>query len=354
MARVSAVVVNHDGGERVLACLRALRAQTRPPDELIVVDSGSRDGSPGRIRAQDPDAKLVELGDNLGPSAARNAGLRAASSELVLLVDHDLYLDASGLERLLAARERDAVAALAPRIVLHPEGDVVQADGAEAHFIGTLALRNGNRRLREASARAGPVGACASGCLLVERAAALEAGGFDESYFFYFEDLEFSLRLRGRGGRMACEPSAVARHDRGAGSPGLAFRGDGRYPERRAYLTMRNRWLTLLLHYRGRTLLLLVPALALYELATLGVALARGWGRAWLRGWIWQARHAARTRHRRRAIQDARVVGDRALLGGGPLPLAPGFVRSRYGRRAAAALSALLDGYWRLVRCAVA
>ncbi len=194
------------------------------------------------------------------------------------------------------------------------------------------------------------MGGCLSACLLVERSLALDAGGFDEDYFFYFEDLEFSIRLAGRGHRFLCDPAGVAYHDRGEGTPGLSFRGDGAYPARRFYLTARNRWMTILIHYRFRTLIVLAPALALYELAVLGLALRRGWLLQWLSAWFWQPAHTRALLAKRRRALRGRRRRDRELLRGGPLPLAPGLIQSRTIKTAVSTLSAGLNLYWRLAR----
>jgi GT2 family glycosyltransferase len=194
------------------------------------------------------------------------------------------------------------------------------------------------------------VGASIGACNLVDRKRVLEAGGFDEIYFFYFEDLEIALRLRAAGHRIVCEPAALVFHDRGAGTPGLSFRGTGSYPERRIALSMRHRLLTILIHYQLRTLLLLLPALIVYELASLVLAVSRGWGGAWCRAWLWQFRNAGLIRERRRRARRARVRSDRELLCGGALPLAPGLTRARLAGSAIAILSRVLDVYWRLVR----
>jgi GT2 family glycosyltransferase len=347
---VSAVVINHNGGERTLRCLEALSRQTWPLERIIVVDNGSQDGSQDDIRIRFPEVDVIELGENRGLPAARNTGLSAAASELVLLADSDIYLEPDALSLLVAARAVTGATVVCPRIRLIPERDVVQADGAAPHFVGTMALLHGYRRIDDVPAERARVRGCIGACYLLDRRRVLEAGGFDETFFFYFEDLEFMLRLAAHGHDFVSEPSALAYHERGEGTAGLSFRGTGAYPLRRAYLSMRHRWLTILIHYRIRTLLLLFPALTLYELAVVGLALSRGWGLQWLRAWTWQIRNLPATARRRRAAQRSRVRNDRDLLVGGPLPLAPGLIRPGASAAAVSILSGVLNAYWRLAR----
>lgn len=347
---VDAVVINYNGGQRILNCLEALHRQSVALRRIVVVDNGSEDGSPESIRARFTEAEVIELGENRGLPAARNVGLAAVDSELVLLSDSDIYLEPDALEQLVSARDETGVAVVCPRIRLIPERDVVQTDGAAAHFVGTMVLLHAYTDVDRVPTERRRVGGCIGACYLLDRRTIVEAGGFDETYFFYFEDLEFMLRLTARGEAFVCEPAAVAFHDRGEGTAGLSFRGTGRYPLRRAYLSMRHRWLTILIHYRLRTLLILSPVLATYELAVAAFAVSRGWTLPWLKSWAWQIRNLPLVVRRRRAAQSSRVRNDRDLLVGGPLPLAPGVIQAPVTRAGVAVLSSLLNGYWRVAR----
>jgi GT2 family glycosyltransferase len=347
--QVSAVVVNFNGGDRILKSIESMERQTVHFREIIVVDNRSTDGSVDRVRNRFSRVRIHRLPDNVGLPAARNAGLRMATSELVLLNTHDVYMDEDSLGHLVEAYERTRPAVVCPRVLLHPEHEMIHCDGAALHFVGTLRLRHGFRPLNGTPSEATSVDACVGACLLVDRGRVLDAGGFDEACFFYFEDLEFSMRLRITGHEFVCEPAAIVHHDRGAGAPGLAFRGEGEYPPLRAYHTMSGRLRTMLIHYRLRTLVVLSPALALYEFASLSAALSRGWGLEWLRAWWRQVRDAPDLWRRRRQSLRLRTRNDRELLSGGPLPLAPGFIRSRFAKMSVEALTKLLNIYWQAV-----
>ena len=147
-----------------------------------------------------------------------------------------------------------------------------------------------------------------------------------------------------------CEPAAVAFHERAEGTPGLAFRGTGTYPVRRVRLNMRHRLLVVLTHFRLQTLLVLAPVLALYEGASLGLALARGWTGEWFGAWLWIFGRRREIREQRRVLASLRLRPDRELLSGGPLPFSAGFFRSRRSEFVGRMLSFVFDGYWRLVR----
>jgi GT2 family glycosyltransferase len=347
---VTVVVVSYNGGERVLRVLRALQKQSTPLAAVLVVDNGSTDGSQERIRSEFPAVELMQMTENRGLPAARNAGLGRATTELVLLLDHDVYVDPDCVGRMVDLYRERRPAVICPRIRLDPERNEIQSDGAEAHFIGTMRLRRAEQPSGSSAELPESVPACIGACMLVQRRLVLQAGGFDELYFFYFEDHEFCLRLRALGHDILWEPRAVVYHERGAGTPGLSFRGRGTYPARRLYFTVRHRLLTVLVHYHWRTLLVLAPALGLYELAGGALAVATGHGRQWSNAWRWAFANAGAIRERRRRMQRTRQVRDRDLLSGGPLPLAPGLVGKGTARAAADVLSVILQGYWHLTR----
>ena len=208
----AAVVVPSWNGLRWLPGLFAsLGAQTRPPDEVIVVDNGSTDGSLEWLASAD--ATVIALGENTGFAVAANRGIAAASHDVVALVNTDVELDPDWLERVVARFAEDGVGAVATKMVLLDEpgvlddcGDVLRRDGV-AEQVG-----HGRRDDGRWDARRDVFSACA-GAAGFRREAVTGVGGFDERYFAYLEDVDLGLRLRLAGWRCVYEP-AVARHAR--------------------------------------------------------------------------------------------------------------------------------------------
>jgi hypothetical protein len=344
---VSAVVCNYNGEAYLAECLASVLAQA--PDEVIVVDDASSDGSAALVRARFPGVTWLPLPENRGPCAARNAGMRAARHPWVLAVDNDAVLAPDVLAKLRAALEARPDACLAQaRSVLHDEPTRVHYDGGGFHYLGLIALRNHHVPLEQAEGR-GVVEADAlvAICALLERDVLLSHGGYDEELFYLAEDLDLSLRLRIAGERLLSVEDALVRH-RG-GTAGLSFRGGG-YPRRRVFLHARNRRWILAKCMRVRTLLLVLPAFAAYELAWLVFALAQGELRAQLAGRLAFLRALPRLAPLRARVQTARRRADREVFVGGPLVLSPALVARPAARAAARALDVLLRAWWALVR----
>ncbi len=346
---LGAVVVNYNGGSKVVRVIEALVANAPEISEIIVADNGSTDDSVEAIRSRFPHVDILELGANLGLPNARNAGLARAKSHYVLLLDADIYVTPGCSQAMLDAAERYGAAVVCPRIVLVPDGSIVQCDGAAPHFVGTLALLNADVERCPPLVPAGPVGGLIGAAMLLDRRVVLSSGGFNELYFFYFEDLEFSLRMRLLGHEIARAPAAIVEHERGQGTIGLSFRGKGSYPARRAYFGMRNRLLTIALCYSRRSLLLLAPALVAYELATIAFAVSRGFIREWWAGWSWLFANRKEILRQRHALQQRRARPDRELFTATPLPLAAGVFEGKWLRRVIGIFDSGLTAYWRLV-----
>lgn len=344
---VSAVVCNFNGEAYLEDCLRAVLAQG--PDEVLVVDDASTDGSLALVRERFPGVEVLALRENRGPGAARNAGMRAARHRFVLAVDNDAVLEPQALERLRAALEAHPGAVLAQtRSVLADDPTTVHYDSGDAHYLGLIALRNFYVPLAAARGTGVvEVGALVAICALLDRDAVLALGGYDEDLFYLAEDLDLGLRLRLAGHRLVVVEEALVRH-RG-GTAGLSFRG-GAYPRRRVRLAARNRPWILLKTCRWSTLLWCAPALALYDLVALGFALKQGALGAHLAGRVELVRRWRRVLHSRAAAQAARRRGDRELLVGGPLVLSPSLRASATGRRLAGLLDGLFRAWWHLVR----
>ena len=101
---VSVVVPPPDRAEMVERALASIQAQSRPADEILVVDDGSTDGTAERLAARFPGATVLRQ-PNRGVSAARNRGIRQARGEWIALLDSDDEWVESKLEAQLAALE---------------------------------------------------------------------------------------------------------------------------------------------------------------------------------------------------------------------------------------------------------
>ncbi|HVE68809.1 MAG TPA: glycosyltransferase family 2 protein, partial [Solirubrobacteraceae bacterium] len=286
------VIPNHNGRRWIAGCLDSVHAQTRAPDEVVVVDNGSTDGS-GALAAARDGVRVVSLGRNLGFAAAANRGIAETTADAVALVNTDVVLAEDWLERVTGALD-EGVGSVASKMVslddpavLYDAGDVLRRDGV-CEQRGRFARDDGRFDAP------GEVFAACAGAALYRRSAVEEVGGFDERFFLYLEDVDLGLRLRLAGWSCRWEPRAVARHA-GEGSAG---------PRSPAHWAQRN------------TLLLGAKA---FPARWAGPFLYRQGA------WAWHAAREGRLREHLRASAAA-------------IPLLPAMLRERRRLRAAAAV----------------
>ncbi len=230
--RLSVLVVSYNVAPLLRWCLASLAEA----DEIVVVDNASSDDSAEVVRREFPAVTLIASPDNRGFSAGVNAAARAATGDLLLLLNPDTEV-APGV--IAAMREallrRPGAAAIGFRQV--DEKGVFQLSfGPPPSLVLELVRMVVQHRLDAGSTRTArlldrvfsrPVRVpWVSGAALLVRRAAFEAiGGFDESFFLYFEDIDFCLRLRREGGSVHYVPGVTVLHHRGrsaASDAGLA------------------------------------------------------------------------------------------------------------------------------------
>jgi GT2 family glycosyltransferase len=221
--RVSAVLVDLDCGHLVDYVFPSLAAQSYRDLEIVVVDNGSRDGSPARIRRDWPATRIVPLGANTGFSRALNEGIRRTAGELVLSLNFDVVLEPDFVGALVAALDRHPEAGWAGGALrrLGP-GGVADAIDCYGHWLLRSRYAYGCDPDRPAPAAYADetyvFGASACGALYRRRMLediAVDGEVFDEDLFAYFEDVDVDWRAQQRGWRCVFTPAARGAHMRG-------------------------------------------------------------------------------------------------------------------------------------------
>lgn len=186
---------------RLLACL--------PPDSpVVVVDDASLDPAPVAALAARHDARLLALPTNVGPAAARNAGLREVITRHVVFVDSDVVLPPETVPTLLRHFADPAVVMVVPRITALATG--ISHDWLSRYEQARSSLDLGTR---PAPVRPGtPVSWVPSACAVARTEAMRAAGGFDETMRIG-EDVDLCWRLLAGGGRIRYEPAVHAAHE---------------------------------------------------------------------------------------------------------------------------------------------
>lgn len=211
MTKTTAVIPNYNGIKYIDRCLETLCGGTVVP-QIIVVDNHSEDGSLALVKEKYKDVKVIAFQENTGFSKAVNAGIHAAVTEYVLLLNNDTEADGQmvfQLEKALDAHP-GAFSAAAKMIDLH-NPDKLDGTGDFFNALG-WAFARGKDKGTERFERPGRVFSACAGAALYRRKLFDRIGLFDETHFAYLEDIDLGYRANIYGYSNIYVPEAKVFH----------------------------------------------------------------------------------------------------------------------------------------------
>jgi len=218
---LSVILVYFDDRMNLTSCLEAV--VSTPPDiplEVILVDNASTDGGIEDVATAFPSVRILRNEGNPGFGAANNRAVRESAGEFLLFLNTDTILQPGAVPALLDAVRLDAGTVAAGPLLFPSEAKVQVSFGNRVDFFGQLVQKFVLNPFRKRTLRRNPrtreAGWLSAACLLCRRSAFEAAGGFDERFFLYFEDIDLCVRLRAAGGRLFFVPAARVFHEGGA------------------------------------------------------------------------------------------------------------------------------------------
>ena len=210
---ISVIIVTWNSSRYLPACLDALLAQTEKDFEVVVIDNGSAD--PGYLDLEEKYADLhltLKKNDqNLGFAVANNFGAGLARGKWLALLNADAFPEVDWLAGLLEAVEIHPNAFFASRQIQAKDPGSLDGEGDVLHVSGLAWRHNYNSPVYPLRESQEVFSACGA-AVFYPRRAFLDAGGFDEDYFAYHEDVDLGFRLRLRGLSCWLVPGAVVHH----------------------------------------------------------------------------------------------------------------------------------------------
>jgi GT2 family glycosyltransferase len=207
------IIVNYNAGKMLARCLEALDKQTFRDFHTIVVDNASSDGSAEGIESRYPRVTLIKAGANLGFAAGNNLGIQHSGAvQWIALLNPDAYAASDWLENFVAATAKTEFDFFGCRMRLADTPELLDGTGDSYHTSGVAWRRDHGISADAGVQEPGEIFAPCAAAALYRRVDLEAVGGFDESYFCYFEDIDLAFRLRLQGKRCAYVPEAVVDH----------------------------------------------------------------------------------------------------------------------------------------------
>ena len=272
------VIPNYNGIAYLKNCLDSLLAGTKVP-KIIVVDNGSADGSPELLKSEYPQVRLIAFAENTGFDAAVNAGIKAADTEYVFLLNNDTTVEAKCVEELEKAMEINERCFCAGAKMINMKFPEKIDDAGDFYCALGWAFARGKDKDASGYNKPGRIFAACAGAAIYRRKLFETIGLFDEEHFAYLEDIDIGYRANILGYRSEYAPDAVVYHA-GSGVSG------SRHNPFKVDLTARN---SIYLIYKNMPVLQIIlnlPFLMAGYLIKFLFFLRKGMGKVYLKGII--------------------------------------------------------------------
>ena len=220
MRNVSIVIPNFNGKHFLEDCLNAVFAQDIDNMEVIVVDNGSTDGSQEYLDAY-PGVRVLKMDKNYGFCGAVNAGIKAADSEYVILLNNDTEVDKCFAAELLDVIQSDEkIFSCSSKMIQFHDRNLMDDAGDYYCALGWAFGRGKGGDIERYDKSVDIFAACA-GAAIYRKKMLESLGYFDENHFAYLEDIDIGYRARIHGYKNVYAPKAIVYHV-GSGFSGYA------------------------------------------------------------------------------------------------------------------------------------
>jgi len=213
---VVTIILNTSRRDDTLACLASLIEGKYENHKIIVLDNASTDGSIAAIQTQYPNVEILELSENEGYAGNNNVGIEAAlayGADWVFVLNEDTILAPDCISKLVAVGESDPqIGIVGPMVYHHNEPDAIQSAG------GALTRYWEGYHIAENEPDTGQLADPCEvdwihGCGIMLRGTAVsQVGMLDTRFFYYWEETEWSIRIKKAGWRIIHVPDAKLWH----------------------------------------------------------------------------------------------------------------------------------------------
>lgn len=336
---LSIVVLTYNSQKYIKDCLNSLFRANHPACEYIVVDNGSSDQTLEIILKRFPEVKIIQ-NNNTGYAGGFNLGASKSRGKYLAIITPDTKVSPNWIFPLLKRMNDPEVAVCQPKVMLLKEPALLNLTGQTTHFLGFNWISDYRKGLKNLPER--ELTSFSGALFLIKRAVFDQLGGFDKSFFMYYEDGDLAWRIRLSGYKIIFVPGSAVFHD-------YKFQPEENIQKIRQkfYYLERNRLVMMLKNYSLKTLLLLLPGLVFLETGMGIYFLSQGW---WLekgKGYLWIFKNLGQILSARKTIQASRKIDDRVFMEN-----FQGQIKFEEFNNAAVKflVNPLLGGYWVIIR----
>jgi GT2 family glycosyltransferase len=218
---VSVIIVNYEGLKWLKLFMAQLINTSYPHFEVIVVDNGSRDGSVEYLQDRFKQVRVIGLSENKGYAHGTNVGVKEATGDVLAFLNNDIEVTPEWLSEAVAKLfSQDSIGAVQCKSIFHGTKDIIDSIGLSIDRCNVALIIGRNEEDTGKYDNLPEIGAFSGGAMLIRKKLFEQLGGFDETYFMYFEDVDLSWRLKMAGYKITPAPTSLVYHV-GSASSGI-------------------------------------------------------------------------------------------------------------------------------------
>ncbi len=206
--KISIIIVNYCGKHLLEECLESLKNTDYKNYEIIIIDNNSNDGSVEFLNKNYPTVKMITLNKNYGFAEPNNIGAKVAKGKYLVFLNNDTKVTPNWLDELVKTLESDKTIVMGQSLLLFQDGSV----DSSGDFVDSLGMAYSKRDIPE---KMRYILSPRAACMIVRKDAFLDLGGFDESYFASFEDVELGWKAWLWGFKVMVNPKSIVYHKGG-------------------------------------------------------------------------------------------------------------------------------------------
>jgi len=304
---ISIIILNYNGEKFLENCLESIFRETKLDFEIVVIDNNSPDKSGEKISSKYKTCNFILNKKNLGVSEGFNIGIKNSKGKYVVLLNNDLIVGPKWLDYLFEGYKQKGDGLYQPKFLKMNDRNVVDSAGNLINIFGFGFSREKGRKDDFQYNTIEEIGFAAGTCLFCSKEIFDKIGLLDEKLFAYNEDLDLGWRARLLNYKSYYVPKSIVYHH---GSAQWKWSGE------KFYLLERNRWIVLLSNYKIKTILRLLPALLIIEIALLVFFTKKGILLKKLRSYGGVIKLFRHIQKRRKLIKKLRIINDKEIMEG--------------------------------------
>jgi len=255
---VSIIILNYNFGDLLLNCMESIQKSNYKNYEIILVDNASKDNSHKKCAEKFPEIKLIENKENLGYSGGNNVGIKEAKGEFLVILNPDTIVKQNWLEELLNAYNTTGEGLYQPKLVILGNEEQINSAGNMIQTFGFgFSLGKGEKDSDKYNIPR-KIGFASGACLFISKELMEKMGCFEPFLFSYHDDMDLGWKAAKMGINSYYVPSSIVKH---MGSYAHQWN------KTKFYYIERNRHYCIFTHYSKKTILKMLPALILIDMA---------------------------------------------------------------------------------------